>query len=353
MTMMALFNRIQSPCLIGHLLLLLHSFTVSAITNLVFYSDASCEGTSSNATVSPIAHDGLCGHPNVTGGSLAATVSGMSLDYDCTGQSSRMVSMQLRFAISSDANLDLVTGYSDPYCNNDARAASVNGSCTTFPFTFESYSVDCLSVNGSMTIDEDASGSGTGDSSADSETSTPSPAASVLLAQAAAVGSTTSTTPQLPMNTATSASPQDSAQPISTSSITKASMSSPTPTTENNILVNTASTPAAPTTRSSQALSSTPTNTSTSSNSNSNTNLSSNDEIVIGVVIPCVAIIVAILIGFDQRRRFVNGHGAVYNLYYTQPGNGTRRPSVAPSGVESTTSRPMAETDVESANRDP
>ena len=89
MVMMALSNRMQSRALVGQLLLvlLLHPLTVLAITSLSLYPNASCGGTSSNAIVSSIAHDGPCGHPVATTKSLAATVSDASQTYDCTGQS--------------------------------------------------------------------------------------------------------------------------------------------------------------------------------------------------------------------------------------------------------------------------
>lgn len=349
MAKMALFNRSQSGSLAGYLLLvlLLRPVTVLANADIDFYETASCEDTSSHATVSTISHDGACGQPNATIRSLAATVSGASRRFGCTGQLPPLVSPPIDIfllgdgftarlrslfveaqpkiigvqAISFDANMNLVSVYSDPDCSYDAQAASLDGTCTTFPFTPRSFSVDCTSVNSTMGDIEGSVGDGTDESSSDSETSTSSTGRTLQVTSATSVGSTISTTPLLASNSATSSSPQKSSQSTSTflTFTTKAGTSSPIPTTTNSMLVSTASPLATSTTPSSQAPLSNPTNTSTNSN-NSNTNLSRNGEIVVGVVIPSVSVIVAILIFIDQRRRHKNGGWTVFNLYYYMVG---------------------------------
>ena len=55
--------------------------------------------------------------------------------------------------------------------------------------------------------------------------------------------------------------------------------------------------------------------------SSSNHNLSVNGEIIVGTVIPGLAILVAIIIGIDQRRRMRRGQGNVVNVFL----DGTRR----------------------------
>ena len=219
--------------------------------------------------------------------------------------------------ISFDANMNLVTVYSDANCNNDAQAASLGGTCTTFPFTVQSYSVDCVSVNSNMGDIEASVSDGTNESETNAQTPTPSTEQTSLSTGAFSMGtSTTLATMILPSSSATSPLPQESTQPTSTPSTftTKTSTLSPMPITTNNNLMNNVSPPAAATTHSSHAPSSSATNTSSSSNNNSNTNLSRNGEIVVGVVIPGVSIIVTILICIDQRRRHQKGDTNMANI---------------------------------------
>ncbi|MDI1485861.1 MAG: Peptidyl-prolyl isomerase cwc27 [Ramalina farinacea] len=286
------FNRIQSPSLVGLLLpvLLLHSLTVSANTNLTFYPQASCEGASFNATDSNIARDGLCNHLDATVRSLTVVVLGESKDDGCTALTV----------------IHLVTVYSDIFCSNNSQPASLDGTCTTFDFNPQSYSVDCDSVNGNETIVDESSTSGTSDSGADSETST------------------ASTTPPLPSSPATFSSPQQSAQPTSTSSTTKASTSSPISTMTDDVLMSTTSPPATATIPSSHTASPSPSNTSTNSTSNSNKGLTRNEEIVLSTILPSLAVIVAVIAAVDAARRQYISKSSV---------NGRRVRSVAASGL--------------------
>ena len=219
--------------------------------------------------------------------------------------------------ISFDANVNLVTVYSDANCIYDAQAASLGGTCTTFPFTVQSYSVDCTSVNSNMGDIEASVSDGASESETNAQTPTPSTEQTSLGTGAISVGtSTTSATTMWPSSSATSSLPQKSAQPTSTpyTLTTKTTTSSPMPITTNNNLMNNIAPPAAATTHSSHAPSSSATNTSSNSNNNSNTNLSRNGEIVVGVVIPGVSIIVTILICIDQRRRHQRGDTNMANI---------------------------------------